>query len=54
LALLPVNHFTSLNTSTMEGPASATIRSFLNYNSVTTGCNPGCHEARVWTPPPVP
>jgi predicted CxxxxCH...CXXCH cytochrome family protein len=52
--LLPVNHFTSLNTSTMEGPASATVVSALNYNSVTTGCDPGCHEPRVWIPAPAP
>lgn len=51
-ALLPVNHFTSLATPTMEGPASATLRPLLNYNPATTGCDPGCHVPRVWNPAP--
>lgn len=46
--LLAVNHFTYLNTATIEGPASATIYSMYQYNGVTCG-NPGCHEGgRRW------
>jgi predicted CxxxxCH...CXXCH cytochrome family protein len=43
---LAVNHFTSLNTIAMEGPASATIAASLNYNGVT--CEPSCHDLRTW------
>lgn len=50
--LLAVNHFTSLNTTALEGPASATLRSQLQYNG--TSCNPsagglsGCHSSHNW------
>lgn len=49
---LAVNHFTTLNTSVMEGPASATTAAALNYNG--TSCNPsaggltGCHSSKNW------
>ena len=43
---LPLNHFTSLNTSVMEGPALATINSNVNYNG--TSCAPICHGTRNW------
>ena len=44
---LAVNHFTSLNTSTMEGPASATIRTdFITY--ANGSCTASCHSN---TPP---
>ncbi len=44
---LAVNHFTSLNTSTMEGPASATIRTdFITY--ANGSCTAVCHSN---TPP---
>ena len=44
------SHYTSLNTSTMEGPASATIQDYVNYNPGPPypTCTPGCHETRVW------
>jgi predicted CxxxxCH...CXXCH cytochrome family protein len=50
--LLAVNHFTHLNTTVMEGPASATLNSQLQYNG--TSCNPsagglsGCHNSKSW------
>lgn len=44
--LLAVNHFTSLNTTALEGPASATIAASLNYTGVT--CTPACHGTRTW------
>jgi hypothetical protein len=49
---LAVNHFTTLNTAAMEGPASATLATALNYNG--TSCNPsaggltGCHSSENW------
>jgi predicted CxxxxCH...CXXCH cytochrome family protein len=49
---LAVNHFTNLGTQAMEGPASATINSAVNYNG--TSCNPsaggltGCHSSHDW------
>lgn len=43
---LAVNHFTSLNTSVMEGPASATLLSSLTYTNGT--CSPGCHGTLPW------
>jgi predicted CxxxxCH...CXXCH cytochrome family protein len=49
---LAVNHFTRLDTSTMEGPASATLRTQTSYNG--TSCNPsqgglsGCHSSETW------
>ncbi|HUK99221.1 MAG TPA: CxxxxCH/CxxCH domain-containing protein [Nitrospirota bacterium] len=42
---LATNHFKQLNTSIMEGPASATIYDSFNYNG---SCSPGCHETRIW------
>jgi len=44
--LLAVNHFTTLNTSTMEGPASATILNSIGYSGGS--CSPGCHDTRKW------
>ncbi len=44
---LAVNHFTNLNTSVMEGPASATLLDTLNYNGVS--CSPSCHPSS-WPP----
>jgi len=49
---LAVNHFTHLDTTTMEGPASATLRTQTRYNG--TSCNPsqggltGCHGSETW------
>ncbi len=41
------NHFSTLNTTTMEGPASATILTDVNYNGAT--CNANCHPGtRSW------
>lgn len=45
---LTQSHFKSLNTSTMEGPASATIQDFVGYNPDTATCSLGCHSPRVW------
>lgn len=45
-AKLAVNHFTTLNTTTMEGPASATLNSNLTYTGGT--CTPTCHANRTW------
>jgi predicted CxxxxCH...CXXCH cytochrome family protein len=39
-------HFTSLNTSTMEGPAAATLASDINY--IGGSCTPACHNTRSW------
>jgi predicted CxxxxCH...CXXCH cytochrome family protein len=43
---LAVNHFSSLNTPAMEGPASATLLNSLNYNGTT--CDPACHGQENW------
>jgi predicted CxxxxCH...CXXCH cytochrome family protein len=43
---LAVNHFSSLNTPAMEGPASATLLNSLNYNG--TSCDPACHGREDW------
>jgi hypothetical protein len=49
---LAVNHFTTLNTAAMEGPASATTATALGYNG--SSCNPdagglsGCHTSKNW------
>ncbi len=41
------NHFTSLNTTTMEGPASATIG--VSVTSYSNGvCTTPCHDQRSW------
>jgi predicted CxxxxCH...CXXCH cytochrome family protein len=45
-AKLAVSHFTSLNTPTMEGPASATLLSSLSYTGGT--CTPVCHGQESW------
>lgn len=45
-AKLAVSHFTTLNTTMMEGPASATILNSVNYNGTT--CNPACHGSETW------
>ena len=45
---LTQSHFKSLNTSTMEGPASATIQDFVGYDPATATCSLGCHSPRVW------
>src|SRR5512143_3601567 len=45
---LAVNHFTNLGTQVMEGPASATINSAVNYNG--TSCSPSCHGLQNWVP----
>jgi len=48
-AQLVSSHFVSLNTSTMEGPASATIRNdFVHYDSIAQTCTSACHSS---TPP---
>jgi len=44
---LAQNHFTSLNTSTMEGPASATIQGSM-YDPVNHTCAAVCHETKAW------
>jgi predicted CxxxxCH...CXXCH cytochrome family protein len=50
--LLVNNHFTHLDTTTMEGPASATISSALTYTPGATpgtgSCTPLCHGTRSW------
>jgi len=43
---LSQSHFTSLNTSTMEGPASSTLLSTLTYTNRT--CTPLCHGLESW------
>jgi predicted CxxxxCH...CXXCH cytochrome family protein len=49
---LAVNHFTALGTTTMEGPASATIggtgTAIVSWNPTTKSCSPICHETRTW------
>jgi predicted CxxxxCH...CXXCH cytochrome family protein len=49
---LAVNHFTGLGTTTMEGPASATIggtgTGILSWNSTTKSCSPSCHGTKTW------
>jgi predicted CxxxxCH...CXXCH cytochrome family protein len=45
-AKLAGSHFTNLNTSTMEGPAAATLNSDINY--VGGSCTPTCHGTRSW------
>jgi predicted CxxxxCH...CXXCH cytochrome family protein len=44
--LLAVEHFTTLNTTMMEGSAPATIIKSFDY--VGGSCSPGCHETRTW------
>lgn len=51
---LAAGHFTSLSTTAMEGPASATIGgagTYINagnYNPTTGSCNPTCHGTENW------
>ena len=49
---LAVNHFSRLDTTTMEGPASATIgggsTSISSYNASTKTCV-GCHGSATWS-----
>ena len=49
---LAVNHFTALETTTMEGPASATIggtdTAIDSWDPTTKSCTPVCHETRTW------
>jgi hypothetical protein len=51
---LAVNHFTTLDTPAMEGPASETIGGSGtkipegNWNPVTKSCNPTCHGTQTW------
>jgi predicted CxxxxCH...CXXCH cytochrome family protein len=53
-ATLEVNHFTALNTTAMEGPASATVGGgttiVVTYNagSCTPTSGTGCHGTRNW------
>lgn len=58
-ALLAGSHFSTLNTSTMEGPAAATLKSALSFTVIGAppikACNPyagglttGCHEDNSW------
>lgn len=56
-AKLAVNHFTTLATPAMEGPASATIGGgatrVISYTPATRSCTPNnsdgaCHETRTW------
>lgn len=44
--LLATNHFRFLSTVAMEGPASATLLSSLNYNG--SSCDPACHGPKDW------
>ena len=44
--LLATNHFTKLNTSIMEGPASSTIKASIQYNG--TSCANPCHDPQSW------
>ncbi len=49
---LAVNHFTSLATTDMEGPASATIGGgatrVTSYTPATRSCSPSCHSRETW------
>ena len=51
-ATLAQNHFTNLNTTTMEGPASATIgggsTSVTSYSAGPQTCVATCHESKSW------
>jgi predicted CxxxxCH...CXXCH cytochrome family protein len=51
---LAQNHFTSLNTTTMEGPAAATIGGLVSSYTGTIGtCTTTCHVSRQWFNPNV-
>jgi predicted CxxxxCH...CXXCH cytochrome family protein len=51
---LAVNHFTKLNTTAMEGPASATVgggTTRVTYTPSSKSCSPsgsGCHGSKTW------
>lgn len=45
---LAANHFTSLQTTAMEGPASATINGVLIFSYTNGTCATECHEPRAW------
>jgi predicted CxxxxCH...CXXCH cytochrome family protein len=51
---LATNHFTTLSTTALEGPASATIGggttsiSSGNYDTSTKSCSPSCHGTETW------
>jgi predicted CxxxxCH...CXXCH cytochrome family protein len=47
---LAVNHFTTLSTPALEGPASATIGGFgiISYVPATRSCTPACHGNETW------
>jgi hypothetical protein len=52
-ALAPI-HFNRLNSTAMEGPASATIGGGTTniptggYNTTTRSCTPTCHGTETW------
>ena len=58
ITTLAVNHFTTLSTTAMEGPASATIGGAGTsipapgqpgaYNPATRSCDPSCHGIETW------
>jgi predicted CxxxxCH...CXXCH cytochrome family protein len=49
---LAQNHFTSLNTTAMEGPASATVGGLVSSYTGTLGtCTVNCHVQRQWFNP---
>jgi predicted CxxxxCH...CXXCH cytochrome family protein len=45
---LAVSHFSALSTPQLEGPASATLNSSLNYDATTTSCSNQCHGTDYW------
>jgi predicted CxxxxCH...CXXCH cytochrome family protein len=50
---LAVNHFTTLSTPALEGPASATIGgtgtpAIISWNPTTKSCTPACHGNQNW------
>jgi predicted CxxxxCH...CXXCH cytochrome family protein len=47
-AKLATGHFAALNTSAMEGPASATISGSRIVNYSNGSCTPLCHNTRTW------
>jgi predicted CxxxxCH...CXXCH cytochrome family protein len=51
-ATLAVNHFTTLSTPAMEGPASATIGGagtlITTWVPATQSCTPACHGTKTW------
>ena len=47
-AKLAAQHFTTLDTSAMEGLASATIQDYVGYVPATSTCLLGCHAPKVW------